>query len=104
MTVKEIIENYLVCHGFGGLCNMDGECGCELSDLAPCGQSIDRCEPGYKVLCTEECSHEGDHDVSKGDWHIQIDKPEEQPCGKCGKYTVLPGGFCPGCGAVVEGP
>ena len=23
-----------------------------------------------------------------------------QPCAGCGKYTVKPGGFCPGCGAV----
>ncbi len=24
----------------------------------------------------------------------------EQPCAVCGKYTVKPGGVCPGCGAV----
>ncbi|MDA8121436.1 MAG: hypothetical protein M0Z38_02580 [Deltaproteobacteria bacterium] len=28
------------------------------------------------------------------------DAETEQPCAACGKYTVKPGGFCPGCGAV----
>lgn len=28
-----------------------------------------------------------------------IEKPEEKPCLNCRKYTVIPGGFCPGCGA-----
>ena len=77
MNVHKIIKDYLICHGFGGLCSPDNECGCEVSDLAPCDNAFpDGCEPGYKVLCTEGCSHEGDHDVSKGDWHIQVEKPE----------------------------
>jgi len=77
MNVKEIVKDYLVCHGFGGLCSRDRECGCEIGDLGPCDGTLDDCEPGYKVLCTEECSHEGDHDVNCGDWHIQIEKPED---------------------------
>ena len=77
MNVNKIIKKYLADHGFDGLCSQDRGCGCEANDLAPCDNAFpDDCEPGYKVLCTEECSHEGDHDVSKGDWHIQVEKPE----------------------------
>jgi hypothetical protein len=76
MTVKEMIENYLISHGFTGLCNLSRECGCELSDLAPCESYPSTCVPGYKVTCTEEdpLCVEQDHDP--GDWHIQLEKPE----------------------------
>jgi hypothetical protein len=45
----EIIKEYLKENGFDGLQN-GGECGCELSDLAPCVDNIIWCTPGYKVL------------------------------------------------------
>lgn len=77
MTVMEIIDAYLICHGFGGLCNPHNECGCEISDLAPCSEGPQHdCLPGYKVVCTEEdplCMEQG-HDP--GGWHIQAEKPE----------------------------
>lgn len=76
MTGIEIIKAWLTTMGYGGLCSPGNECGCEVSDLAPCGEAANDCEAGYKVLCTGGCSHEGDHDVSKGDWHIQRDPPE----------------------------
>lgn len=47
-TVKEIIAEYLTVNEFDGLCC--DECGCQLSDLIPCGQACDRCVPGYRVL------------------------------------------------------
>lgn len=37
MTVREIVKEYLREHGFNGLCSEDGECGCGIDDLFPCG-------------------------------------------------------------------
>lgn len=47
MNCKQIIENYLADNGFDGLQN-GGECGCEISDLFPCGEDPTHCTPGYK--------------------------------------------------------
>lgn len=46
MNCLEIIRNHLVDNGFDGL-HKDGECGCKLSDLAPCEEDISCCTPGY---------------------------------------------------------
>jgi len=73
MTVKDIVEKYLRENGYGGLFEEYGECGCELGDLAPCGDMNEKCQAGYKVNCTVECEHE---DIC--DWHIQRDKPKEE--------------------------
>ena len=59
MTVLDIVTAYLKQHGFDGLYS-DGECACNLDNLAPCGESFSRCWPGYQLPC--DC---GDHD-----WHI----------------------------------
>ncbi len=42
-TVIEILKQHLVDNGFDGLVNGDAECGCELSDLQPCGESFAGC-------------------------------------------------------------
>lgn len=47
-TVIEILKQHLVDNGFDGLVNGDLECGCELSDLQPCGERFDDCKPAYK--------------------------------------------------------
>ena len=71
MTVKEIVEAWLKTNGYGGL--WSDECGCELSDLAPCGQMDESCcEAGYKVNCDENCNHD-----EPCDWHIQATKPTQ---------------------------
>jgi len=44
MHKKHLIEN-----GFDGL-YYPGECGCEVSDLAPCGEGSLSCKPGYKHM------------------------------------------------------
>jgi hypothetical protein len=63
LDVRGIVKEYLTAHGYDGLF-CEGECGCLLDDLAPCGQAFDGCEPGYKRPC--DC---GDHD-----YHIAKDK------------------------------
>lgn len=45
MNVFEIVRDYLISHGYDGLCNED--CGCTLDYLIPCENRIDTCEPGY---------------------------------------------------------
>lgn len=48
MRVIEIIKESLKEKGFSGLIHGDGECGCEIDDLAPCGIDISECRAGYK--------------------------------------------------------
>ena len=59
MTVKEIVKNYLIANGFDGL--YGDECGCETSDLVPCGGPCDECMAGYKLPC--DCG-------GSCNWHI----------------------------------
>lgn len=47
MKVIEIVAEHLRANGYTGLRN-EGECGCELGDLAPCGTDFAQCEPGHK--------------------------------------------------------
>lgn len=78
MNVRQIIEKFLCENGHDGLFNADGECGCELSDLFPCGSPATECEAGYKVLCTEGCNHDGYEPDDPDCWHIQCEKPESK--------------------------
>jgi len=45
MTVREIVEEWLLEHGYDGLCNE--ECSCTLHDLMSCGQGFSDCVPGH---------------------------------------------------------
>ena len=62
MTVPDILKDWLTEHGYDGLCG--DKCGCELSDLAPCGCWPYDCKPGYKRLCANcseaDCEFRGD--------------------------------------------
>jgi len=75
-TVTEIVAEYLREHGYDGLCANEGECACEIGDLAPCGEMQDDCWAGHKLPC----------DCGEGhDWHIGKlpDAPQaEEPKGK----------------------
>lgn len=50
-TAREMVRQYLIDHGFDGLCSDDAECACEVGDLAPCGEMYDTCWAGYKRPC-----------------------------------------------------
>lgn len=58
--------DWLRLRGFGGLYEVDGECGCEVDDLYPCGERAE-CRPGYLENCTADCEHDG---FEVGGWHI----------------------------------
>lgn len=73
MNVKDILTAWLIKYEYDGLCCED--CGCELSDLFPCGEDFSGCEPGYKRPCIpEECEADGDCE-----FHIGTEKPKETP-------------------------
>ncbi len=77
MNVKEIIQKYLKANEFDGLFE-DGECGCLIDDLAPCGSdALLDCKPGYKRLPTE-------HEDPEFEFMIGSDKPEVLEEGKAG--------------------
>jgi len=73
MNVREIVKKYLEQNGFDGLVCQDGECGCILSDVSPCGDMLDSCEPGYVVPCPgpDGCPNGGGCE-----WHVATTKRE----------------------------
>jgi hypothetical protein len=71
MNGREIVEKYLRENGYDGLCG--DECGCLVDDLMPCGETLEWCEPGYKVPCDEDnCPVDG-----KCDWHVSPTREEK---------------------------
>lgn len=40
ISVETMIRYHLETLGADGLCNPDEECGCEIEDLAPCGDCL----------------------------------------------------------------
>ncbi len=46
--VIKLVKTALKEKGFDGL-RYDGECGCSVDDLAPCGEITAHCEAGYMV-------------------------------------------------------
>ena len=67
-TVIEILKQHLIDNGFDGLANDDLECGCELSDLHPCGESFEYCKPAFKHI---DPSRQYDYD-----WEMKEEKQE----------------------------
>ena len=49
MDVEQVIVKYLTDNGYDGLCNPDSECGCPVSDIAPCCQNCMDCLPAHKT-------------------------------------------------------
>lgn len=48
-SIAEILKEWLKDHGYTGLFNPDGECGCALDDLIPCREPSEDCCAGYKI-------------------------------------------------------
>ena len=73
----QMIKSYLESNGFDGL--YTDECGCELSDLMPCGGDFAvHCQAGYKTVGDFE------FDGEKCDWFIGKDKPKQSREGEEG--------------------
>jgi hypothetical protein len=59
-----LVEWALRTRGFDGLYNADAPCGCQVGDLAPCGEPTPYCRAGYKVDgCSDDCG-------CGCEWHI----------------------------------
>lgn len=50
MNVHDIIQSHLKEIGAEGLANGDEECGCDINDLAPCGEACMGCVPANRCL------------------------------------------------------
>lgn len=62
ISVLGMIESYLLTNGYDGLFNEDGECACEVGDLAPGDCLNAKCCAGIRAPCPDEC---GEHY-----WHM----------------------------------
>jgi len=59
MEVKDIVADWLKRHGYDGLTDGGGQCGCLVDDLMPCGEMGRHCVAGYKGPPSEEWAAEG---------------------------------------------
>ena len=72
VKVVDMVKSHLESNGYDGL--YSDECGCELSDLAPCGEIQGDCRAGYKRTLRTQGDADLYCEASVGDWVIQ---PEE---------------------------
>lgn len=78
MRVKDILSAWLTEHGYDGLVNSNGQCGCRADDICPCSsEGIEYCEPAYMWNCAN-CP---EHETCDNDWRdegecFRLKKPE----------------------------
>jgi hypothetical protein len=68
ITVKDIVQAYLIANGYDGL-YME-ICGCHINDLFPCNEDFSKCHPGHKQKC-ETCTEEDCDNRNPDDWCIR---------------------------------
>jgi hypothetical protein len=51
LTVIAMVSERLRANGSDGLVSENGECGCELDDLAPCGEMAEDCAAAKRAPC-----------------------------------------------------
>ena len=67
-----VIASAISAGGYDGLYAADGECACELGDLAPCGQLRDDCMMGYRYWCEDsDCEYT---ETNHKHWHMRETK------------------------------
>jgi hypothetical protein len=64
MEAIEALAEYMRKNGFDGLYNPDGECGCHISDMPECEESLYGCNLGHKWECLK-CEKKKDCDLKK---------------------------------------
>jgi hypothetical protein len=72
ITTHQIVAKWLEDHDYDGLVGLEGECGCGLSNLFPCGgDGLGLCSAAYKIKCEGSDFCDG-----KCDWHMSTEKPK----------------------------
>jgi len=83
MTIGRLIKDYAKEHGYSGLFNDEGECGCSLEEHFPCDNVDMNCQFGYVtecVNCDKKDSKEGCRLNDEGcDMCIRLHKPKKNP-------------------------
>lgn len=79
-TISDIVEDWLIAHGYDGLVNSDYACGCLLGDTAPCGDGCADCAAAYRWPCTPETCENNDCDPDPkhpSPFCMRVDKPTD---------------------------
>lgn len=72
LTVGDLIADCITKYGYDGLYSEDGECACEVDDLAPCGWLNSNCKMGYRYWCSDaDCEFTAD---AGRHWHMREQK------------------------------
>lgn len=72
INVRRMVAEHLKARGYDGLYCPASDCGCQLSQLAPCDnlESMEECLPGYEHPALP-------NDRSGFDFYIKPEKPQE---------------------------
>ena len=79
-TVEKILKRIVRTLGGDGLVDDDGECGCRLQDLAPCGHMGMDCAAARLVQC-QSCKYDGFVRLS--------DSGADFMCSECGAWNTV---------------
>ncbi|MAF43032.1 MAG: hypothetical protein CMI54_02515 [Parcubacteria group bacterium] len=91
MIVALIVKEYLERSQFEGLQSGDGECGCDIDDLAPCGEMQQDCVPAYKKMgCPDECGMGCEYHMVQDEQKFDKETIEHYllPCPFCGSRDL----------------
>lgn len=77
-NIERMAELFLVKHGYGGLCNVDAGCGCDLADLMACREPGTGCEAAYRLDCARcmdgpNHNHDCPHNCWDSDYMMAVD-------------------------------
>jgi len=64
MYALEALRLWLEQNGYDGLVDDGGDCGCELSEFAPCDGEVGSCVAAHKVPC--ECGDDCEWHMAPG--------------------------------------
>ena len=76
VSIERMTREYLAAHGYQGLYNSNGGCGCSFEDLFACREPSESCVAAYKYECGK-CKHGPDHD---GDCETNIYESSYMMC------------------------
>ena len=81
MTVREILEKYLLGNDYNCLINPHSECWCKVGKLFFCGQDPSRCKPAYKINLYDSNIHIDRNNYLKNQEHHNVREATENQSG-----------------------